>query len=34
MSDKIIKFLAYNQKIAVICADTMNLVEEARKIHD
>ena len=34
MSDKIIKFLAYNGKISVICADTTNLVEEARKIHD
>ncbi len=34
MSDKIIKFLAHNQKIAVICADTTNLIEEARKIHD
>ena len=34
MSDKIIKFLAHNQKISVICADTTNLVEKARKIHD
>lgn len=34
MSDKIIKFLAHNQKIAVICADTTNLVEKARKTHD
>ena len=34
MSDKIIKFLAHNGKISVICADTTKLVEEARKIHD
>lgn len=34
MADKIIKFLAYEGKISVICADTTNLVEEARKIHD
>ncbi|MCI8384269.1 MAG: Hsp33 family molecular chaperone HslO [Clostridia bacterium] len=34
MPDKIIKFLAHNQKILVICADTTNLVEKARKIHD
>lgn len=34
MSDKIMKFLAYNGKISVICAETTNMVEEARKIHD
>lgn len=34
MADKIIKFLAHSGKIAVICADTTNLVEEARKTHD
>lgn len=34
MPDKIIKFLAHNQKISVICADTTNLVEKARKTHD
>ena len=34
MSDQIIKFLAYNGKISVICADTTNLVEKARKTHD
>lgn len=34
MQDQIIKFLAYNQKISVICADTSNLVEKARKTHD
>lgn len=34
MSDQIIKFLAHNQKISVICADTTNLVEKARKTHD
>ena len=32
--DKIIKFLAYDNRISVICADTTNLVEKARKIHD
>ena len=34
MSDKIIKLLAHNGKISVMCADTTKLVEEARKIHD
>lgn len=34
MTDKIIKFLAYEGKISVICANTTNLVEESRKIHD
>lgn len=34
MSDKIIKALAYNGKISVTCANTTNLTEEARKIHD
>ena len=34
MADKIKKFLAYNGKISVICADTTEMVEEARKIHD
>ena len=34
MSDKIIKFLAHNKKISVICADTTKLVEKARKTHD
>lgn len=33
-NDKIIKFLAHKGKISVICADTSNLVEKARKIHD
>lgn len=33
-SDKIKKFLAYEGRICVICADTTQLVEEARKIHD
>lgn len=32
--DKIIKFLAYDGKVSIICADTTNLVEEARNIHD
>ena len=34
MEDKIIKFLAYDGKISIVCANTTNLVEEARKIHD
>ncbi len=34
MSDKMIKFLAYEGRISVICADTTKMVEEARKIHD
>ena len=34
MSDKIIKFLAHNEKISVVCADTSNLVEKARQTHD
>ena len=34
MKDKIIKFLAYNGKVSVICSNTKNLVEKARSIHD
>ena len=34
MQDKIMKFLAYDGKISVVCASTTELVEEARKIHD
>ena len=34
MKDQIIKFLAYNGKISVVCSSTTNLVEEARKLHD
>lgn len=34
MADKIIKFLAYNGKISVTCADTTELVEMAKEIHD
>lgn len=33
-NDKIIKFLAYDGKISVICADTTHLVEKARNTHD
>lgn len=33
MKDKITRFLAYNGKISIVCANTTNLVEEARKIH-
>ncbi len=32
--DRIMKFLAYDGKISVICANTTNLVEKARNIHD
>lgn len=31
MQDKIIKFLAYNKKVSIVCAKTTNLVEETRK---
>ena len=34
MQDKIMKFLAYNGKISVVCTSTTELVEEARKTHD
>ena len=34
MQDRIKKFLAYNGRISVICANTTELVEEARKVHD
>ena len=34
MSDKIVKFLAHEGRVSVICANTTNMVEEARKIHD
>lgn len=31
---KIVKFLAYEGKVCVVCCDTTDLVENARKIHD
>ena len=34
MKDKITRFLAYEGRISIMCADTTNLIEEARKIHD
>ena len=34
MQDKIIKFLAYDGRISIICANTTELVEKARRIHD
>ncbi len=34
MKDKIIKCLAYDGRISIMCANTTNLVEEARKLHD
>lgn len=34
MADNIIRFLAYDGKISIVCAKTTELVEKARKIHD
>lgn len=34
MQDKIMKFLAYEGKVSVICTNTTELVEKARKTHD
>lgn len=34
MTDKIARFLAYDGKVSIVCADTTNLVEKARKTHD
>ncbi len=34
MSDKILKILAHQGRVSVICAETTNIVEEARKTHD
>ena len=34
MADEIIKFLAYDGKISVVCANTTKLVEKARQTHD
>lgn len=34
MEDRIIKFLAYNGKVSVICANTTNLIEKSRNMHD
>lgn len=34
MTDKIIKCLAYDGRVSVICCKTTNLVEKARKTHD
>ena len=34
MENKITKFLAHNKRVAVMCLDTTELVEEIRKIHD
>ena len=34
MADKIIRLLAYKGKISIVCANTTELVEKARKIHD
>ena len=33
MEEKIKKFLAYEGKISVVCANTTELVEKARNIH-
>ena len=32
--DRIVKFLAYDGKVSIICANTTYLVEQSRKIHD
>lgn len=32
--DKIVKFLAYEGRVSMVCVSTTNLVEEARKVHD
>lgn len=34
MEDRIIKFLAYDGKISIVCANTTKLVEKARKTHN
>ena len=34
MQDEIIKFLAYNGKISVVCINSTEMVEKARKTHD
>lgn len=34
MTDKIIRFLAYDGKISIVCSNTTNLVEKARETHD
>ena len=34
MEDNIVKFLAYNGRIAITCAETTMLVEKARNTHD
>lgn len=34
MTDKVIKFLAYNGKVSVICCDTKELIEYTRNLHD
>lgn len=34
MENKIIKFLAHNEKVSVKCIDSTQIVEDARKIHD
>lgn len=33
-TDRIIKFLAYEGKVSIVCSNTTYLVEKARKIHD
>ena len=34
MEDNIVKFLAYNGRIAITCAETTMLVEKARKLEN
>lgn len=33
-NDKIIKFLAYDGRVSIVCASTTSLVEKARSLHD
>ena len=33
MENKITKFLAYEKRVAIMCLDTTELVEEIRKTH-
>ena len=33
-NDRIIKYMAYDGKVSITCADTTYLVEKSRQIHD
>ena len=32
--DKLIKFMAYNERVSVVCANTTELVNKVKEIHD